>query len=112
MSSVMPPAPKRPCRTRTCPHFQPCPVHGIRGQDPRQSSWVRGYDRRHRHWRTMVLNQDQHLCRLCRQTGLLTLATVADHITPLAQGGDWSLENGQALCASCHGAKSRGEHRG
>lgn len=33
----------------------------------------------------------------------------ADHIVPLADGGDWSDENGQLLCEPCHKAKTARE---
>lgn len=49
-----------------------------------------------------------------RHPGEAREATVADHVVPVrvfaAHGepeGAWTLENGQGLCASCHGAKTR-----
>jgi len=49
-----------------------------------------------------VLARDP-ICRSCRRAP----STEADHIVPLAQGGDWSLENGQGLCKTCHSRKTR-----
>lgn len=46
------------------------------------------------------------ICKMCGREA----ATVADHIKPLAQGGDWSLENGQGLCHGCHSIKTRREN--
>lgn len=49
------------------------------------------------------------LCSTCKTAP----STVADHIVPLPRpnwwDGDWSLENGQGLCGTCHGAKTRKE---
>jgi hypothetical protein len=30
------------------------------------------------------------------------LSTVADHVVPVRQGGQWSMENGQGACDLCH----------
>ena len=38
-------------------------------------------------------------------------STDADHIVRLEDGGGWGLENGQGLCAECHGRKTAGETR-
>jgi 5-methylcytosine-specific restriction protein A len=57
---------------------------------------------RHRRWRAAVLANDP-LCS-CGQG-----ATVADHIKPLSQGGDYSLANGQGLCVRCHNRKTARE---
>ena len=60
----------------------------------------------HRRWRLMILARHP-LCRDpagCRQPGV-----VADHIRPLADGGDWSLENGQGMCVRHHNAKAARE---
>lgn len=51
------------------------------------------------------------LCAMCLARGLLTPATVADHITP-HQGDGWSFWHGdlQALCEYCHNSiKQRAE---
>ena len=61
----------------------------------------RGYDARHRRWRKMILARDP-ICVMCRATGMAVVATVADHIIPLRQGGGWELENGRGLCHSHH----------
>ncbi len=76
----------------------------------RGSSRSRGYDRRHEAWRKAILARDV-LCKiniLCSPE-LPAIATVADHVIPLAAGGDWSLENGQGACASCHSHKTATE---
>jgi len=42
------------------------------------------------------------LCRMCKAKGRTTIATVVDHIVPLAQGGDDSDENCRPLCDEHH----------
>lgn len=53
------------------------------------------------------------LCLHCDRNGIVTAATVADHITPIKQGGEPLDEsNLQALCEKCHNRKSASESRG
>ena len=63
--------------------------------------------------RRLVLTSEP-MCRMCAEIGKATLASVADHVTPIAAGGDpWSLDNLQPLCAPCHdGAKAEQESTG
>jgi 5-methylcytosine-specific restriction protein A len=49
------------------------------------------------------------LCQACRVVGKTTIATIRDHIVPLAFGGLDVPENTQGLCGQCHDAKSRQE---
>lgn len=42
------------------------------------------------------------LCRDCMRVGRHTLATVPDHIKPLALGGTDTDDNIRCLCAPCH----------
>lgn len=42
------------------------------------------------------------LCRRCRERGIVTAATVPDHIKPLAQGGTDDDSNIRCLCQCCH----------
>jgi len=47
------------------------------------------------------------LCHECQKMKLVVPATVADHIIPIADGGErWDPANIQALCASHHNSKS------
>ena len=52
------------------------------------------------------------LCRLCREMGFLTVATVADHIEP-HRGDQEKFWNGelQSLCARCHNTVKQSEER-
>lgn len=51
------------------------------------------------------------LCVPCEAAGRVTLATVADHIVPLADGGRDSEDNLQGICHDCHVAKTSDENR-
>jgi 5-methylcytosine-specific restriction protein A len=93
----------RPCSSPRCPYTNPCPVHTRIRESLRGRPAARGYDTRHRRWRTMVLHRFPY-CVVCGD-----VATVADHIVPLRAGGEWTLENGQGLCLSCHNAKAAKE---
>jgi 5-methylcytosine-specific restriction protein A len=46
------------------------------------------------------------LCRDCAAKGIVTAATVVDHIVPLALGGDDSDANTRSLCTPCHGTRT------
>ncbi|MEG0936266.1 MAG: HNH endonuclease signature motif containing protein [Clostridia bacterium] len=67
----------------------------------------RGYDSRWRKARTLYLRKHP-LCAECRRNGVLTPATVVDHIVP--HRGDerlfWDEANWQPLCKTCHDQKT------
>lgn len=72
----------------------------------RGSASSRGYGRRWKRLRDSVLAEHP----VCQADGCDELATDVDHITPKRKGGTDSLDNLQALCHSCHSAKTaRGE---
>lgn len=48
-------------------------------------------------------------CRSCMAKGERTLATIRDHIIPLAEGGQDVDSNVQPLCQVCSDAKTKGE---
>ncbi len=60
----------------------------------------------HARWRKMVMQRDGYTCRKCGEP-----ATEADHIINRAVAPDLALDpdNGQALCKSCHRAKTQAE---
>lgn len=47
------------------------------------------------------------LCERCAKAGKVVLATVVDHIQPLALGGSDEDENTRNLCDPCHDAVTR-----
>ena len=51
------------------------------------------------------------LCRICRAAGVVTPATVRDHVVPLFEGGRDDESNVQALCQSCSDAKTQAESK-
>jgi 5-methylcytosine-specific restriction protein A len=48
-------------------------------------------------------------CRMCATRGKLSLASIRDHIIPLAEGGTDEPGNIQPLCVPCHDAKTLAE---
>lgn len=42
------------------------------------------------------------LCRMCKAKGIVRVATVVDHIKPLALGGTDDDANCRSLCEPCH----------
>lgn len=49
------------------------------------------------------------LCRACSRAGRVTVATIRDHIKPLAEGGTDTPDNEQPLCDDCHREKTLAE---
>ena len=70
------------------------------------------FDYNGKRWR---MNRRAHLvenplCAECKRKGILSDATVSDHITPIRMGGDpWCWTNRQGLCVTCHAQKSARE---
>ena len=97
----MPSAPRRPCPVPGCPELVVhgrCPRHSAQRRrlhdEHRGSSAQRGYDARHRRWRTAVLNRDP-LCVGYPQGHHgehPPASTVADHVVALEDGGGWELD--------------------
>ena len=50
--------------------------------------------------------QAEPLCRDCAARGIVTEATVPDHIVPLARGGSDEDSNTRNLCAECHSRRT------
>ena len=83
-------------------------IRGRRGGlDPRPSACKRGYGRRWRRLRLVVLARDP-VCMICHRDA----AWHADHIVPKSRGGTDDLENLQGLCESCHNRKTPTEDGG
>lgn len=119
----MPRTANRPCCYPGCRDFSTgrgyCDKHRKQNQEIdrnlRGSSHERGYDHRWRKARAVFLRCNP-LCvgPACAGAGLITPATVVDHIIP--HKGDkalfWDETNWQPMCASCHSAKTAGEDMG
>ena len=84
----------------------------MRQEDHRPSAALRGYDRRWRRLRRMVLAREP-LCRACRAMAppRYTPSTQVDHIVPKSEGGPDTFANLQGLCATHHSQKT-GRDRG
>lgn len=55
---------------------------------------------------------ENKLCVECKKKEILTRATIADHKTPIADGGAmWDMDNLQGLCASHHSKKTQMEQK-
>lgn len=56
-------------------------------------------------WRGGIL-ANEPLCRHCAEKGITAVAEDVDHIIPLENGGEYSVENACPLCKPCHKAKT------
>lgn len=71
------------------------------------ANWGNG--RGGRPWRRLrdqVMARDKYLCQPCQREGRLTESTEVDHIVGVAKGGKDDPLNLQAICGSCHQAKT------
>ncbi len=76
------------------------------GVDRREVKRVRG---RRLQAQRAVLFAREPLCRTCAANGLVVMATIRDHVVPLAEGGADDDENVQPLCQSCSDVKTHEE---
>jgi len=113
----MPQSAKRPCAATGCAALvarpdRYCAVHRKEKRAAidrgRLSPSKRGYGWAWQRLRSHVLLMEP-LCRECGAHGRVVAATDVDHITPKSQGGTDDLSNLQALCHSCHSAKTMRE---
>lgn len=106
----MPSKPKQPCSKPGCPELVDggyCESHS--GGSDNASDRSHEAQERKKHYSTerwkrvrkRVLRRDP-VCQMCEERP----AEEVDHITPLAEGGDDSMENLQGLCESCHSKKT------
>ncbi|KMQ75291.1 HNH endonuclease [Marinobacter subterrani] len=120
----MPARPLKPCCAPQCSELvrgqRYCDRHQhlAKQRDPvkdreRGSSAKRGYGNKWKKARLTFLSYHP-LCTECDRQGRTTAATDVDHIVP--HRGDpklfWSQSNWQALCRSCHSAKTAREDGG
>jgi 5-methylcytosine-specific restriction endonuclease McrA len=94
-----------------------CTRHGVAKRtlaDRRRAltTTQRGYGAEHRRWRDVVIAHYPLCVGYPRGVPCPTSARtrVADHVIAIADGGDWTIANGQGLCFPCHARKSRDEH--
>jgi hypothetical protein len=61
----------------------------------------------HRQWRAQVLRNSGGHCQLRYPNRCTGIATEADHIIEVADGGpEFDVTNGQGVCAACHAHKT------
>ena len=99
--------PKRPCSRSGCPNLQPCQIH-------KPKPWVHNNPVNRLRGRALQRERERllseyPLCVLCLAAGRDTVATIRDHIVPLAEGGEDARDNTQAICQACHDAKTKQE---
>ena len=113
----MPKKPQAPCRFPGCPERaepgkQYCLVHQRQAEQARRNRLKDDECEAFYHtgeWRRLrkEILEEEPLCRICRQNGYLTPATIVDHIIPIRQGGDkMARSNLQPLCNTCHERKT------
>lgn len=73
-----------------------------------KSTTERGYGWQHQKARARLLRDDP-LCRMCRKQGRTEVATIADHVIPLAETGRQAPSELQPLCRACHLKKTADE---
>ena len=104
----MPTAPLRYCTQPGCSAKVPqgrCEAHR---QEPWQSEAPRIRGRRLQRLRASLF-AERPLCAICEASGRVTLATIRDHIRPLAEGGRDEETNVQPLCQACSDVKTQQE---
>jgi 5-methylcytosine-specific restriction enzyme A len=87
---------------------KPAPIrsHYHKPAECRPSAYRRGYDRTWQRLAEAVLS-DEPLCRMCKDKGLRSGATLVDHIKPIEDGGPrLDRNNLQPLCRDCHATKT------
>ena len=59
-------------------------------------------------YRLKVFKRDKFICKMCGKEILSASNLVADHIVPIAIGGDnWDMNNLQTLCLDCNRIKTK-----
>lgn len=116
----------KPCRKPGCPERTRnangfCDEHGSDRYQHRATRTERGYGTRWERTRERILRRDDYLCQPCKRRGRLTPLVVGhrshpraaqvDHKIPKHLGGSDDDDNLEAICRTCHDAKSAREGR-
>jgi 5-methylcytosine-specific restriction enzyme A len=101
-------APPRPCTVSTCPKLN-CREHQVEAWRTRARPTVTRIRGRALQRMRAQLFTRHPWCARCLLKGLKTIATIRDHIIPIAEGGRDDATNEQALCLACSDAKTRVE---
>lgn len=105
----------RPCKHPGCRQISAykgyCEQHKADGVPWAQSADKRLFRGRKLQKERKILFDDQPLCVMCEAEGRVSVATIRDHIIPLAEGGRDVRENTQGVCSACHEAKTKDESK-
>lgn len=96
---------------RSAPRHKPMPRIAPR-HEAQGAKENYGQGRGGRPWRrkrAAVMKRDGYVCQPCKQQNRVTLATEVDHVIPQAEGGTDDESNLQAICETCHKAKTAAE---
>lgn len=109
---VMPVSAPKPCKHAGCAVLvrdgsERCAAHKLQ-------PWAKRADVKRQSGRALQRKRSElfarePLCRVCSAKGFVTIATLRDHIKPLAEGGTDDDDNIQPLCVDCHDEKSMAE---
>lgn len=89
------------------------PARGGWNAPHRGSRHERGYGTAWDKLRERILRRDAGLCQPCKRRGHITPGCrTVDHRVPKARGGSDDESNCEAICLSCHKAKTQAESRG
>lgn len=116
----MPSAAARPCRHKGCGALVHdgsgyCGAHqgdrkiGKFADERRGSRHERGYGSEWEKTRKRILSRDKGLCQPCLREHRYRPAKQVDHVVPKFEGGSDADDNLQAICKSCHDAKTAEE---
>lgn len=103
------------CAFANCPikvyDHKYCEQHQAKARERRGTAAQRGYDHKWQKYRKLYLQHNPICVRCDSELGLITTATVVDHIKPVEHGQHdplfWAHSNHQSLCRSCHSWKTR-----
>ena len=103
---------RKVCSAPHCPELQPCPVHGRKpweGSTRRDNLRKRSGSRQQK-LRRFVLARDENTCHVCGHE-FPDDQLVADHVIPLAEGGEDHVDNLAPCCLEDHRKKTAEEAR-
>jgi 5-methylcytosine-specific restriction protein A len=107
----MPMKPRRRCTVSLCgqdatPGASYCATHAREDYRASDSTRIRG-SRLQRLRKQLFMRFP--LCVTCQAAGRVTMATIRDHVVPIAEGGTEDDRNVQALCQGCSDTKTAAE---
>lgn len=107
----MPKLPPKPCTKPGCKVYA---TKGARCDEHQPPAWKDRPENSEYGWawsrkRKRILRRDGYICHALIKCNGLARATEVDHIVPKFEGGTEDDDNLQAICTTCHRAKTRAE---